>query len=157
MARRGGVAREASSSSDIQQELKAAFSLFSEGKEKLDSATLDKTLKKFGVKGDAKAMIKEADVNNEGAIDFLSFSAMMAKKMANSDSEQEIREAFQKFDWRKSGDINAKEISDALTNLGSKPLTTRELQEFLGVCEKEGGVVKYNEFITQMFGSKAQN
>jgi len=36
-----------------------------------------------GVKGDAKAMIKEADTNNEGAIDFLSFSAMMAKKMAN--------------------------------------------------------------------------
>jgi hypothetical protein len=35
------------------------------------------------VKGDAKAMIKEADTNNEGAIDFLSFSAMMAKKMAN--------------------------------------------------------------------------
>jgi len=154
MARRG-VARESSASSDIQQELKAAFSLFSEGKEKLDSAQLDKTLKKFGVKGDAKAMIKEADTNNEGSIDFLSFSAMMAKKMASSDSEEEIRDAFQKFDWRKSGEINSKEITEALTNLG-KPLTTRELQEFLSVCEKEGGVVKYNEFITQMFGAKAQ-
>jgi len=115
-----------------------------------------KTLKKFGVKGDAKAMIKEADVNNEGSIDFLSFSAMMSKKMANSDSEADIRDAFQKFDWRKSGDISTKEITEALTNLG-KPLTTRELQEFLQVCEKEGGVVKYNEFITSMFGAKADS
>ena len=150
MAKRGAAAPQ----SDIQQELKAAFSLFSEGKEKLDAAQLDKTLKKFGVKGDAKAMIKEADTNNEGAIDFLSFSAMMAKKMANSDSEEDIRDAFLKFDWKKSGDVNAKELTDALTNL-AKPLTTRELQEFLNVCEKEGGVVKYNEFITQMFGQKA--
>jgi len=98
-------------------------------------------------------MIKEADADGSGAIDFLAFSSMMQKKMANSDSEDDIREAFLKFDWRRSGEISTKELSEALQNLG-KPLTTRELQEFLNVCEKDG-VVRYNEFITQMFGAKA--
>lgn len=83
----------------MQQEFKAAFGLFTEGKEKLDADQLNRTLKKFGmplafpcaalflmsvgVKGDARAMIKEADTANEGSIDFIAFSAMMAKKMAS--------------------------------------------------------------------------
>lgn len=35
----------------------------------------------------------------------------------------------------------------------SKPASTRELQVFLGICEKDGQVF-YNEFITAMHGSK---
>lgn len=98
--------------------------MFANGKETLDAGQLDQTLKKFGVKGDAKAMIAEAGAG--AAIDFLAFQALMAKKMAMSDSEDDIRDAFLKFDWKKSGEINSKELSEALTNLG-KPLTTREV------------------------------
>ncbi len=44
-----------------------------------------------GVKQD---MINEVDVDGNGEIDFEEFLAMMAKKMQETDSEEEIKEAF---------------------------------------------------------------
>eukprot|EP01128_Nolandella_sp_AFSM9_P001138 TRINITY_DN11248_c0_g1_i1.p2 TRINITY_DN11248_c0_g1~~TRINITY_DN11248_c0_g1_i1.p2 ORF type:complete len:160 (+),score=60.15 TRINITY_DN11248_c0_g1_i1:45-482(+) len=137
---------------DQINEFKAAFGLFSDGSETLNASQLDKTLKKFGIKGaNANKMIKEAKAGD--SIDFIAFSEMMAAKMSASDSEADLRDAFQKFDWRATGQIATKELTEALQNL-SKPIATRELQSFLQICEKDG-VVNYNEFITAMHGSKS--
>jgi len=133
------------------QEFKAAFQMFSGGKEKLNADTLEKALKKFGIKGgDARAMIKEADTNNEGEIDFLAFANLMSRKMAEADTEADLRDAFEKFDWRRTGEIPAKELSEALTNLG-KPISTRELQEFMNFTQ-QGELVYYNKFINDLYG-----
>jgi len=67
-----------------------------------------------------------------------------------SDPESDVRDAFEKFDWRRTGEINSKELSEALTNLG-KPITTRELQEFLNVTQN-GDLVMYNKFINELYG-----
>eukprot|EP01125_Pyxidicula_operculata_P022294 TRINITY_DN9031_c0_g1_i1.p1 TRINITY_DN9031_c0_g1~~TRINITY_DN9031_c0_g1_i1.p1 ORF type:complete len:162 (+),score=39.87 TRINITY_DN9031_c0_g1_i1:47-532(+) len=154
--RKGGMEREATSvdlGSEQMEEFRAAFNLFSGGQPKLTAAQLKNTLSKFNIR-DARAedMIKEADASGEGAIDFLAFSQMMSRKMAKSDTEEDLLDAFLKFDWRKTGMIPAAELSEALTNLG-KPLSTRDLQEFMTVCEKDGQV-HYNLFIKEMFGSK---
>lgn len=39
-------------------------------------------------------MINEVDADGNGTIDFPEFLTMMARKMKNTDSEEEIREAF---------------------------------------------------------------
>ncbi len=39
-------------------------------------------------------MIREVDADNNGTIDFPEFLGMMAKKMQDTDTEEEIREAF---------------------------------------------------------------
>jgi calmodulin len=39
-------------------------------------------------------MINEVDADNNGTIDFPEFLTMMARKMKDTDSEEEIREAF---------------------------------------------------------------
>jgi len=158
MARRG-VAREQTSvklGDDQMQEFKAAFQLFSGGKETLNVENLDKSLKKFGIKNaNAKDMIKEADSNNEGQIDFLAFANLMSRKMAESDTEDDLRDAFEKFDWGRKGEIMAKELGEALTNLG-KPITTRELQEFLNLTQN-GDVILYNKFINELYSKTPED
>ena len=43
-------------------------------------------------------MINEIDSDGNGTIDFPEFLTMMARKMKDTDSEEEIREAFRVFD-----------------------------------------------------------
>ena len=45
-----------------------------------------------------QALIEEVDEDGNGDIDFGEFLHMMAKKMKEKDSDQEIREAFAVFD-----------------------------------------------------------
>uniref|UniRef100_A0A6B2LQ98 EF-hand domain-containing protein n=1 Tax=Arcella intermedia TaxID=1963864 RepID=A0A6B2LQ98_9EUKA len=138
------------------QELQALFNLFSGGKPKLDRDTLKNALGKFNIR-DARVedMLKEADPSNDGSIDFMSFSQMMSRKMAKSVSEDDMREAFRKFDWKKSGQITTTELAEALTNFGKPPLTARELQEMLAVCEKDGQV-HYELFLKNMFSKETE-
>ena len=42
-------------------------------------------------------MINEVDADGNGTIDFPEFLTMMARKMKDTDSEEEIREAFRYF------------------------------------------------------------
>ena len=43
-------------------------------------------------------MINEVDADGNGTIDFPEFLTMMARKMKDTDSEEEIREAF-RYNW----------------------------------------------------------
>ena len=45
---------------------------------------------------------------------------MMAKKMKDSDGEEELREAFRVFDRDGNGFISAAELRHVMTNLGEK-------------------------------------
>ena len=55
---------------------------------------------------DNNGMINKVDADGNGTIDFPEFLTMMARKMKDTDSEEEIREAFRVFDkadWRQLG------------------------------------------------------
>lgn len=69
-----------------------------------------------------------------------------------ADPEADVRDAFEKFDWRRTGEIPAKELSEALTNLG-KPISTRELQEFMNFTQ-QGDNVNYNKFLNDLYGKE---
>lgn len=47
---------------------------------------------------------------------------MMARKMKDTDSEEEIREAFKVFDKDGNGFISSAELRHVMTNLGASPL-----------------------------------
>ena len=78
-----------------------------------------------------------------GTIDFPEFLTMMARKMKDQDSEEEIREAFRVFDKDGNGFISAAELRHVMTNLGEK-LTDEEVDEMIREADIDGdGQVNY--------------
>ena len=78
-----------------------------------------------------------------GTIDFPEFLTMMARKMKDTDSEEEIREAFRVFDKDGNGFISAAELRHVMTNLGEK-LTDEEVDEMIREADIDGdGEINY--------------
>ena len=85
-----------------------------------------------------------------GTIDFPEFLTMMARKMKDTDTEEEIREAFRVFDKDGNGFISAAELRHVMTNLGEK-LTDDEVDEMIREADIDGdGQINYEEFVTMM-------
>ncbi|KAL3623071.1 hypothetical protein CASFOL_031887 [Castilleja foliolosa] len=62
-------------------------------------------------------MINEVDADCNGTIDISEFLNLMAKKM-DTDSEEELKEAFRVLDKDQNGFISAAELRHVMTNLG---------------------------------------
>jgi calmodulin len=68
---------------------------------------------------------------------------MMAKKMKESDTEDEMREAFKVFDRDGNGQISGTELRHVMTNLGEK-LTDEEVDEMIREADLNGdGQINY--------------
>ncbi|KAL4333543.1 hypothetical protein GQ457_07G000620 [Hibiscus cannabinus] len=71
-------------------------------------------------------MINEVDADGNETIDFPEFLNLMARKMKDTDSEEELKEAFRVFDKDQNGFISTVELRHVMTNLGEK-LTDEEV------------------------------
>jgi calmodulin len=99
-------------------------------------------------------MINEVDADNDGTIDFPEFLTMMARKMKDTDSEEEIREAFKVFDRDGNGFISAAELRHVMTSIGEK-LTDEEVDQMIREADADGdGRINYNEFVDLLQNSK---
>ena len=68
---------------------------------------------------------------------------MMARKMKETDSDEELREAFRVFDKDGNGFISAAELRHVMTNLGEK-LTDEEVDELIREADIDGdGQINY--------------
>lgn len=95
------------------------------------------------VKKETKTNIYPFRIPGNGTIDFPEFLTMMARKMKDTDSEEEIREAFRVFDKDGNGFISAAELRHVMTNLGEK-LTDEEVDEMIREADIDGdGQVNY--------------
>uniref|UniRef100_A0A2H1VY24 SFRICE_024547 n=1 Tax=Spodoptera frugiperda TaxID=7108 RepID=A0A2H1VY24_SPOFR len=91
----------------------------------------------------ARLLSARAYFSRNGTIDFPEFLTMMARKMKDTDSEEEIREAFRVFDKDGNGFISAAELRHVMTNLGEK-LTDEEVDEMIREADIDGdGQVNY--------------
>ena len=92
----------------------------------------------------------QVDADGNGTIDFPEFLTMMARKMKDTDSEEEILEAFKVFDKDGNGFISAAELRHIMTNLGEK-LTDEEVDEMIREADIDGdGQINYEEFVKMM-------
>lgn len=137
-------------------EFKEAFDLFDKnGDGRIPSKELGTMMRALGQNpsgSELQDMIEEVDADNTGTIDFTEFLTMMARKMKETDSEEEIKEAFKIFDRDGSGFISAAELRQIMTSLGEN-LTDDEIDEIIRETGQDGdGRIDYNEFVQLMMG-----
>jgi calmodulin len=76
---------------------------------------------------------------------------MMARKMKDTDSEEEIREAFKVFDRDNNGFISAAELRHVMTSIGEK-LTDDEVDEMIREADQDGdGRIDCTLNLSQLF------
>ena len=129
--------------------------------------TVMRSLGQNPTEGDLQEMINEVDADGNGTIDFMEFLTMMARKMKDTDSEAEIKEAFKVFDKNGDGQISPAELRQVMANLGRHPvrpsvdpysqrspqpigesLTDSEVDEMVREADADGdGEINYEEFI----------
>ncbi|WJX59207.1 calmodulin-like 3 [Trifolium repens] len=74
----------------------------------------------------------------------------MINEMKDTDSEEELKEAFRVFDKDQNGFISAAELRHVMTNLGEK-LTDEEVDEMIREADVDGdGQINYEEFVKVM-------
>ena len=95
-------------------------------------------------------MINAVDADGSGTIDFPEFLKMMANKVKDEDSEEEIRETFRVFDKDGNGFVSPAELRHVLSNIGEK-LTEEEIDEMIRESDVDGdGAINYEEFVAMM-------
>ena len=85
-------------------------------------------------------MINEVDVDGSGAMEFPEFCVMMVKKMAESDTENEVREAYRVFDKDRDGFISRAELRMIFSALPER-LTQEEIEEMLDAADDDGNLL----------------
>ncbi|CAF4460822.1 unnamed protein product [Rotaria socialis] len=78
-----------------------------------------------------------SSIHGNGTIDFPEFLTLMARKMKDTDSEEEMREAFRVFDKDGNGYISADELCNVMTSLGEK-LTDEEVDQMIREADIDG-------------------
>ena len=140
------------------EDFKSAFALFDKDGEGTISVeemgnvkrSLGLNSSKFYTEAELQDLINEFDVDSDGQIDFEEFLILMARKMKESNTEEDIRETFQVFDKDGNGFISAAELWQVMTIVG-KNLTNKEVDEMIREVDTDGdGQVNYEEFVTNM-------
>eukprot|EP01117_Protostelium_nocturnum_P010931 TRINITY_DN3951_c0_g2_i1.p1 TRINITY_DN3951_c0_g2~~TRINITY_DN3951_c0_g2_i1.p1 ORF type:complete len:147 (-),score=62.98 TRINITY_DN3951_c0_g2_i1:763-1203(-) len=131
-------------------EFREAFLLFDrDGDGKITNKELGTVMRSLGQnpsERDVEDLIQQVDADGNGHIDFTEFLAMMARKMQDFDSEEEMREAFSIFDKSGSGFIGASELKQVLGCLGEN-LTDQEAEEMIREADTDrDGKINFKEF-----------
>ena len=141
-------------SSEQMAEYKNIFDMFDEDHSgRISSVELGHVMEQLGehpTKEVLDAMVREADADGDGEINFHEFLLMMAKK--DSTDKDEIMSAFEMFDKNKDGFISADELRTVMESLGEM-LTEADIDNMMKVADQDDdGRVSFEEFAFMMRG-----
>ena len=141
-------------------EFKEVFFLFDKNEDgTINTSELGSVLKMLGEEAKDEVleeMIRQADVNRNGTVEFPEFLTMMSKKDADKDKKKEtervkkIRAAFRVFDKDGNGFISPAELRQVLIDHGEKA-TDEKVDRWIQEADiDQDGLVSYEEFVTLM-------
>ncbi|KMZ74090.1 Calmodulin [Zostera marina] len=137
---------------DQISDFKEAFSLFDQDSDGCittnELGTVMRSLGQNPTEAELRDIIAEVDAGGKGMIDFPEFLNLMArKKMKETDSEEELKRAFEVFDKENKGFITAVNLRHIMTNLGEK-LTVEEADDMIREADTDNdGKINYEDFI----------
>ncbi|KAH8232410.1 hypothetical protein KR032_005801, partial [Drosophila birchii] len=132
-------------------EFKDAFTQFDkDGTGKVSTRELGALMRTLGQnlsEPELQDLISESEANTSGEFDFNEFCSIMTKQMRETDTEEEMREAFKIFDRDGDGFISPAELRFVMINLGEK-VTDEEIDEMIREADFDGdGMINYEEFV----------
>ncbi|KAH8247873.1 hypothetical protein KR038_011317, partial [Drosophila bunnanda] len=132
-------------------EFKDAFTQFDkDGSGKVSTRELGALMRTLGQnlsEPELQDLISESEANTTGEFDFDEFCSIMVKQMRETDTEEEMREAFKIFDRDGDGFISPAELRFVMINLGEK-VTDEEIDEMIREADFDGdGMINYEEFV----------
>ena len=138
--------------------LVSLLSLSQDGGGSIDSKELKDLMASVGqnpTDDELAEMIRIADADGTGDIDFAEFVTLMAHKMADEKSEATLKAAFSVFDTSGDGFISAEEMRRIMINVG-EPVTLDDVEQVIRKVDIDGdGVINYEEFTKVIIEEKA--
>ncbi|KAL9657467.1 hypothetical protein ABK040_016734 [Willaertia magna] len=98
-------------------------------------------------------MMKEADIDNSGDIDFNEFVAVMSKSVQSQYTQEQYYNAFRVFETDDCpyGIVKTKVLEHALTTYGDNPISLQEATELLANVDPENtGKINYLNYINAL-------
>ncbi|XP_001379088.2 uncharacterized protein LOC100029309 [Monodelphis domestica] len=134
------------------EKIRAAFELFEEdGSRTISVRNLPIAMRPLGFRPDRKEVEQlkaELDKEGSGKVHFSDFLALMTKKMAERNVEEEIQKAFPFFDDEDTGTITLKSLKRVASELGEK-VSEEELQDMIDHADLNGdGEVDPHELLS---------
>ena len=112
-------------------------------------STVMRSLGQNPTDAEVQDIINEVDVDGSGSMEFPEFCVMMVKKMSESDTENEVREAYRVFDKEREGFITRAELRMIFAALPER-LSAEEIDEMLEAADEDGGSLLVISFIVQL-------
>jgi calmodulin len=135
---------------DQIEKFKNAFNLFDkEGSGTITFKEVGTVMRSLGLnpmESEIQEILRDFDTGN-GTIDFPEFLTIMANKIKDIDTEEELISAFKTFDKNGKGTISMKEFRRVCTTLGEK-VTDGEIDELIKVMDIDpDSDIDYYDFV----------
>lgn len=136
------------------KEFREAFDLFDKNKDGSITAkelsNVMKSLNHHATDQEVQEMIAEVDTDGNGRVDFEEFVSLMNRRTKETDTEEEVINAFRVFDKEGNDTISSSELRHIMTTIGDK-LTDEEVEEMIREADVDGdGYINYVEFVRMM-------
>lgn len=100
---------------------------------------------------DLDDIIGEVDIDGNGHVDFKEYIQLMARKIRDADTEEELVEAFKLFNKDGDGNIKSEEMVKIMSKLGmlvwGEEISPEEAQEMIDQADEDGdGMLTFEEF-----------
>ena len=144
-------------SEEQRKELQDVFDQFDKDKDgKISGKELANAMISMGqnpTEEEINEMMREVDLNQDGKIDFEEFMILMTKSSPDTQTEEEVINAFRVFDKEGNGLIASAELKHIMMTIGDK-MTEEEADEMVNVADfDEDGMINYEEFVRIMIAS----